>query len=197
MIIGITGGMGCGKSRVGAILQECGFRLIDSDVVIREHVLVAPEMLASIRQKFGDEVFSLNGELDRSLLAVRVFANDMHRLWLEALLHPPLLKLWRKMLTSAPRSTPWAVEVPLLFEKNLESWFDLTICVAASTPQQIARLEQRGIPKPLAEQRIAKQLPLTEKIDRADLVLWNDGSVDSLKRQIDLTLVKAVMKGSD
>ncbi len=79
---------------------------------------------------------------------------------------------------------PWAVEVPLLFEKNLENWFDFTLCVACAPDQQLARLEQRGLPRGLAGQRISKQLPLARKIELSDFVLWNDGSVQFLQDQV-------------
>jgi dephospho-CoA kinase len=77
------------------------------------------------------------------------------------------------------------VEVPLLFEKQLENWFDFTLCVASDSFLQIARLEQRGLSRALAEQRILKQLPLARKIELADFVLLNDGSPDFLQQQTD------------
>ena len=77
----------------------------------------------------------------------------------------------------------WVIEVPLLFEKQLENWFDFIVCVASSPDQQLARLEQRGIPRPLAEQRISKQLLLAKKIELSDFVLWNDGPISFLKDQ--------------
>jgi dephospho-CoA kinase len=86
------------------------------------------------------------------------------------------------------RETPgaeWVVEVPLLFEKSLENWFDFTLCVACDPLSQLARLEQRGLDRALAEQRISKQLPLARKIELSDFVLWNDGSTGFLKSQVD------------
>jgi len=204
MIIGITGGMGCGKSSVVALFAERGFARLDSDALVRERILHEPEVLSAIHQKFGDGVFRTNsdssttemrgrdagpkgggGELDRGRLAERVFASEDARLWLEALTHPRLFALWREALCEAPRNTHWVIEVPLLFEKHLENWFDLTVCVASSAAQQIARLEQRGVVRELAEQRIFKQLPLATKLSLADVVLWNDGSLTSLQYQVE------------
>ena len=85
----------------------------------------------------------------------------------------------------------WAVEVPLLFEKGLENWFDFTVCVACAPDQQLARLEQRGLPRGLAGQRISTQLPLERKIELADFVLWNEGSPEFLQNEIDF-LVEAL-----
>jgi dephospho-CoA kinase len=77
------------------------------------------------------------------------------------------------------------VEVPLLFEKALENWFDFTVCVACARQQQLVRLEQRGLPRGLAGQRIATQLPLERKIELSDFVLWNEGSPDFLEAQVE------------
>jgi len=201
MIIGITGGMGCGKSSAAALFAERGFNRLDSDALVRERVLREPEVLEAIREKFGDEVFSLSrvdkegagdeggaerfAQIDRMRLAERIFASEEDRLWLEALTHPRLFALWREALCEAPRGTRWVIEVPLLFEKHLENWFDLTICVASSAAQQIARLEQRGVVKELAEQRIVTQLPFAKKLSLADIVLWNDGALASLQDQVE------------
>ena len=106
------------------------------------------------------------------------------RLWLENLTHPVLFALWRETFAAAPNAA-WAVEVPLQFEKKLENWFDFTVCVACPPALQLARLEQRGLPRVLAEQRISKQLPLAQKIELADFVLWNEGSAEFLGEQVD------------
>ena len=79
----------------------------------------------------------------------------------------------------------WIIEVPLLFEKGLENWFDFIVCVASSADVQLARLTQRGVPHALAGQRISKQLPLARKLALADLVLWNDGTLPFLREQVE------------
>ncbi len=183
MILGITGGMGCGKSTAAREFERKGFQRIDSDALVREQVLTQPPVCAQLRARYGDGVFAADGTVDRTRLAERVFSNDRERVWLEDLTHPPLLAIWRQAFHAAPAG-PWAVEVPLLFEKNLENWFDFTICVACAPAQQLARLEQRGLPHALAEQRISKQLPLARKIELADFVLWNEGSAPFLQDQV-------------
>jgi len=183
MIIGITGGMGCGKSAVAALFEREGFRRLDSDALVRERVLTSPDVVARIEAKFGREVLTSDGAVDRARLAQRIFADEAARQWLEELTHPRLFEMWRDALAAAP-GVNWAVEVPLLFEKSLENWFDFTVCVACAPAQQLARLEQRGLPHALAEQRISKQLPLARKIELADFVLWNDGSVQFLQDQV-------------
>ena len=184
MIVGITGGIGSGKSTVSRLFERRGFRRLDSDELVRERVLVAPEVRAALRARYGEAVFAADGAVDRLALAARVFANDAERLWLEELTHPVLHALWRAEFAAAPAAR-WVVEVPLLFEKGLENWFDFTVCVACAPDQQLARLEQRGLPHALAGQRISKQLPLARKIELSDFVLWNEGSPEFLQAEVD------------
>jgi dephospho-CoA kinase len=113
-----------------------------------------------------------------------VFADDTERVWLEDLVHPQVFALWREEFAAGPEKR-WIVEVPLLFEKGLENWFDFTICVALAPEQQLARLEQRGLSRELAGQRISKQLPLARKIELSDYVLWNQGAPEFLQAQVD------------
>ncbi|ACB76361.1 dephospho-CoA kinase [Opitutus terrae] len=183
MILGITGGIGCGKSTAAAGFERHGFRRLDSDALVRERVLVSAEAKAALQQRYGAEVFAPDGGVDRARVAARVFADAAELRWWEEFVHPRVYQLWREAFAAAP-AVAWAVEVPLLFEQQLENWFDFTICVASAPAQQLARLEQRGLPRALAEQRISKQLPLAHKIELADFVLWNDGAPEFLADQI-------------
>ena len=176
--------MGCGKSTVARLLEERGYRRLDSDALIRERVLPSPEVNAAIRERFGTKALAANGTVDRAGLADIVFSDDAARIWLEELTHPILLGFWRVALAAAPDER-WAVEVPLLFEKALENWFDFTVCVACAPDQQLARLEQRGLPRSLAERRISTQLPLVRKIELSDFVLWNEGTPEFLAAEVD------------
>lgn len=184
MIAGITGGVGCGKSTVARMLERRGFRRLDSDQIVRERILREPDVVAALRARYGDAVLGPDGAIDRPTLAARVFPDDAERLWLEELTHPGVFAAWRAAFAAEPEAR-WAVEVPLLFEKGLENWFDFTVCVACAPEKQLARLEQRGLPRVLAGQRISKQLPLARKIDLSDFVLWNEGSPEFLEAQVD------------
>ena len=189
MIAGITGGVGCGKSTVARALEARGFRRIDSDQIVRDQVLTNPEVLSALRGRYGESVVEVNTAtgsqtVNRTGLAERVFNHDAERLWLEELTHPKVFAVWRTAFAADPGAR-WAVEVPLLFEKGLENWFDFTVCVACAPQQQLARLEQRGLPRALAGQRISKQLPLARKIELSDFVLWNEGSPAFLETQVD------------
>jgi dephospho-CoA kinase len=184
MIIGLTGGFGCGKSTAARLFADWGFRHIDSDIVVREKVLTSEPVGAALRARYGDGVFLATGHVDRPALARIVFADDTERLWLEELTHPLFFGIARELIRGSP-GADWVMEVPLLFEKSLENWFDFTACVACDHSSQLARLEQRGLDRALAEQRISKQLPLARKIELSDFVLWNDGSTGFLKSQVD------------
>ncbi len=194
MIIGITGGIGCGKSTAARMFEAAGFRWIDSDAIVRETVLTDPAVKEALRERWVDAVFTADGSVDRALLAERVFCNQTDRRWLETLVHPRVFAVWRDRLASAPRGR-WVIEVPLLFEQRLENWFDFIGCVACAPEQQLARLEQKGLRRPLAEQRITQQLPLAHKIEHSDFVLTNDGSTDFLQKQVD-QFVTALTSGA-
>ena len=191
MIAGITGGMGCGKSTAASRFERHGFRRLDSDALVRERVLTSPDVITELRARHGAPVIGPDGAVHRGALAERVFADDAERRWLEELTHPVVFALWRQAFAAAP-AAHWVVEVPLLFEQALENWFDFTVCVACAPDQQLARLEQRGLPRALAGQRISKQLPLARKIERSDFVLWNEGSLAFLHTEVD-RLVAALM----
>jgi len=191
MIIGLTGGMGCGKSTAARIFEEFGFRRVDSDALVRDRVLASPGIIAEARRRHGDQVITPDGlhesasgpTIDRAALARILFADETKlRAW-EDLVLPRLYEHLRALLDSDP-AADWVVEAPLLFEKSLEKWFDFIVCVASSTATQYARLAERGVSHTLAAQRISKQLPLAYKIDKSDHVLSNDGSIDFLRDQI-------------
>jgi len=183
MILGLTGGMGGGKTTAARLFEEEGYRRIDSDALVRDEVHGQPEVVDRIRRRFPDAVDAATGRVNRAVLAEHVFSDDEALAWLEDLILPRLYALWRERLATAPDGR-WVVEAPLLFEKGLENWFDFTVCVATSSANQLARLEERGIPQALAGQRISRQLPLAQKLERADFVLSNDGTPEALRQQV-------------
>lgn len=188
LIVGLTGGMGCGKSTAAGLFSAHGFRRHDSDQHIRDVVYRDPGVIAAVAARFGPEVIGPDGEVRRDRVAERVFQDDRALGWLEDLLHPRLFAHWRQAF--AEPGPPWIAEVPLLFEKGLEKWFDFTICVSADSAQQLRRLEQRGIPPELARRRLAKQMPLARKCELADFVLLNDGTLEFLREQVDVVAAR-------
>jgi len=185
MILGLTGGMGCGKSTAGHFLEEAGWRRIDCDALVRDEILPDPAIQAQLQARFGPEVITAEGLVDRPRLAQVIFGDDAARRWLEALIHPEVRQRWEARVHAAPEAS-WVIEVPLLFENGLANRFDFTVCVACAPGLQLARLEQRGINRSLAAQRISKQLPLARKIELSDWVLSNDGTRDFLRYQVRL-----------
>ena len=188
MILGLTGGMGGGKSTAARFFEEAGFRRIDSDRIVREELLLEPGVVAQIKARFPDAVDTGNTVI-RTELARHVFGNDDDRVWLEELLHPLLYGRWRALLASEATAN-WVIEVPLLFEQGLENWFDFIACVSTSSANQLARLSERGIPQSLAEQRISKQLPLAQKLEKADFILSNDSTLEALQLQVNHLAVR-------
>ena len=184
MVLGLTGGLGCGKSTAANLFTEHGWRHIDSDAIVRQDILHRENIKAAVGNRFGSDVLNGDGNVNRKQLADVVFSDDESLRWLEDLTHPLVFEKWREMLKSDPQAN-WVVEVPLLFEKHLENWFDFTVCVSCAPAQQLTRLEQHGLIGVLAVRRISKQLPLARKIELSDFVLLNDGSIDFLRQQID------------
>lgn len=183
LIVGLTGGMGCGKSTAASFFADRGFLRVDSDAMVHDLLLNNQEVIQAIRTKFGADVFMTDGSIGRDLLGKKVFGDTAALAWLEELLHTRLYAQWRQQFTKGD-SQAFIVEVPLLFEKGLENWFDFTVCVTTESALQLRRLEQKGIPPELAQQRLAKQLPLARKCELADHVLLNDGTPEFLREQV-------------
>ena len=182
--LGITGGIGCGKSAAARLLEAHGFRRLDSDQIVRERLLTAPDVIAALRAHFGAGILTPDGRVDRPALAARVFPVSAEREWLEALLHPRVTAAWAEAFAQGGAGTRWVVEVPLLFEKGLQKWFDFTVCVALSREVQLMRVVERGLSPEMAAQRIRAQWPQGRKIELADFVLWNDGTSEFLEAQV-------------
>lgn len=196
LMVGLTGGMGCGKSTAAARFAELGFRWLDADQLIRDELLPSAEVAEAIRAKFGDAMLAADGSVRRDRLAERVFGDPVALAWLEDLLHPRLLTRWREIVAEA-QGTAFIFEVPLLFEKGLENWFDFTVCVTTDSESQLRRLEQRGTPRDQARKRIAQQLPLARKCELADHVLLNDGTPEFLREQVDALAARLLNSQTD
>lgn len=183
LIVGLTGGMGCGKSTAAALFAELGFRRLDADRTVHDVLLPSAEVVEAIRGKFGPGVLDAAGGVDRAKLGAVVFGDAAALAWLEDLLHPRLRAHWDGIYATAHHEK-FVVEVPLLFEKQLQNRFDFTVCVTTSSDLQLRRLEQRGVSPEIARQRLAKQLPLARKCELADFVLLNDGTLEFLRKQV-------------
>ncbi len=183
MKLGLTGGIGCGKSTVAALFKEVGWQTIDTDCLVRELLEEDSNIQAQICEHWGDKVFTQDALIDRKAVAALVFSDKSELLWLENLLHPIVQESWKNSLEGAPE-LHWLVEIPLLFEKRLETYFDLIVCVHSPSNIVETRIANRGYSHSEILQRREQQMPLDEKVERADHVISNSGSFDFLKLQI-------------
>ena len=189
MLIGLTGGIGCGKSAAMADFAALGFGVQDTDRIVREEVLVDPSVIAAAESRWGTEALIRASQdasrmIDRARVAEIVFADERERKWWEGVIHPLVGRLWRARV-QARTDLDWVIEVPLLFEAQLEKGFDFVVCVGANPSVQLARAVARGMTQAQAGLRIASQLPLATKTHSAHTVLWNDGSREFLRAQVD------------
>ena len=181
--VGITGGIGTGKSLVSNILKELGITVISADEIVRE-LQKDPYYLQKIREIFGDDVFD-EDNLNRKKLAKIIFSDSDARRKLENLLHPPVLEEIKKRLEELKEKDIIAVEVPLLFEVGIEDWFDEIWVVYAPFEIQLERIINRDkVSKEDAIARIRAQIPIEEKVKKADFVIYNDKDIESTKNQI-------------
>ena len=185
-VIGITGGVGMGKSTVAKLLREQGVPGVDSDDLARKVVAVGEPALADIAEIFGAEFLDAKGQLDRAKMAAHIFGNDAAREKLEAIIHPRVRERWlAQMETWRANNVPLGVVViPLLFEVGAETEFDSVICVACTGNTQRERLRAREWDDAQIAARIAAQMEVTEKIERADQVVWTEGDISLLREQL-------------
>lgn len=184
MVIGLTGGLGCGKSTATAALAARGFLTAEADRIVREEVLPDPAVRDGAVERWGRAVLAADGALDRAAVAEIVFKSESERRWWEGEIHPRVRAIWRGRVESRPEAD-WVVEVPLLFEAGLEKGFDFIVCVGANVSVQLARVTARGMSQAQAGLRIASQYPLEKKLKLSHAVLWNDGSPAFLDAQIE------------
>jgi dephospho-CoA kinase len=189
-LLGITGGVGMGKSACAQMLRERSIPVIDTDDLAREVVEPGQPALNEVQRLFGPEIIDADGRLRRDVLARRVFADPAARQQLEAVLHPRIRQLWRAQAESwRTQGLPIAaVVIPLLFETKAERELDLVICTTCSSATQSARLQARGWPAEQIEQRIRAQSPIEEKMAKANFVIWTDPTLEIHAAQLDRIL---------
>jgi dephospho-CoA kinase len=176
-----------GKSTAATFLQERGARIVDTDRIAHELVEPGQPALAEIQNVFGKKVISPDGSLRRSELANIVFTDAAARKKLEGILHPRIRERWLAQIEKwrTEKCPLGIVVIPLLFETQAESNFDKIICVACSENARRERLKARGWTEKQIEGRIAAQMPVTDKIARADFIIWSEGEVANHSRQVD------------
>lgn len=191
--IGLTGGIASGKTTVANGLRSRGFAVVDADELARRAVEKGSPGLARVAQVFGPDLLLADGSLDRARLGRLVFAQPNLRLELEKIVHPEVRRLSaleRNRLEREGRAIAF-YDVPLLFEKQMESMFDAVVVVFVSETLQRSRLVARnGLSDAEVLARLASQMPLTEKRARANFVIENNGSLADLENALDGLLAR-------
>ena len=184
MLIGLTGGIGSGKSTVAKRLVELGATEIDADLLAREVVAPGTEGLEAVAGRFGEDLVNADGNLDRALLAQRAFSSEENRKALEAILHPLIQRLSRERISQATGLVVYTI--PLLVETNSTLPFDKIVTVSAPGDIRVERLVQsRGMTVTEAKARIAAQASDEQREAIADFVINADCTMEELFAQVD------------
>ncbi|MFM6040324.1 MAG: dephospho-CoA kinase [Sphaerospermopsis kisseleviana] len=186
-LIGLTGGIATGKSTVANYLATAyNLPILDADVYARNAVSVGSPILSQIAQRYGkSEILLADGNLNRAKLGEIIFHQPEERIWVENVIHP-YVRNWFLKTINESSATTLVLVIPLLFEAGLENLVGEIWVVSCSEAQQKQRLIQRNnLTNEQAAARINSQLPLSEKIARADVVLDNSSTLESLLQQID------------
>ncbi len=184
--VGVTGGIGSGKSTVSHRLAELGAHVVDADAVAREVVEPGEPTLQRIRERFGDGVIRADGSLDRASLAAIVFPDRDALDALDAITGPAIVSRVAAQRSAAPRDGVAVYDMPLLVERGLWVHEHLTVVVEADVETRVRRLvEQRGLPEEDARHRVAAQATDAQRRAVADVVLDNSGTPDELERAVD------------
>ena len=179
--VGLTGGIGAGKSAVAARLARRGAIIVDSDKLAREVVAAGTDGLAEVVAAFGDGVLGPGGELDRPALGAKVFGDDEARRRLEKIIHPRVRARAHELAAAAPADAILVNDVPLLVETGQAPSYHLVLVVTADLETRVRRLaETRGMPADQARSRIAAQASDAERAAVADVLIPNDGALDEL-----------------
>lgn len=193
MIIGLTGSIASGKSTISAMLKEKGFPIIDADLVARQVVEPGTANLQEIERVFGPVVMNEDGTLNRDSLGQLIFHDPAKRKQLNDLMHPAIrsemLRMRDELFEQGQKTI--IMDIPLLFESRLQHFVNKILVVSVTEEMQLHRLMNRNsLSKEEAETRIQSQLPISEKEKGADAVIYNDGSIDQSKVQLERILAE-------
>jgi dephospho-CoA kinase len=186
--VGLTGGIATGKSYVTQRLREAGLPTIDADTLAREAVAPGSAGLAAVVDRFGPQLLTPDGTLDRKALAAIVFGDADARRDLEAIIHPQVrarIAQWQARAAQSGYRGPVVADIPLLFETGRTGDFDVTVVVACEPERQRARMMARdGLSSEAADQRLVAQWPIARKIAEADYVVMTDGTFADTDAQV-------------
>ena len=187
LLVGLTGGIASGKSAVADLLAAKGAVIIDADVLAREVVEPGTPGLAAVVQRFGTDVLTADGALDRATLGQVVFADPAARRDLEAIVHPAVRRRAAELTAAADADAVVVQVIPLLVETGQTDAFDAVVVVDVDPDTQVARVMARnGLAEAEARQRLAAQAGRVERLVAADLVVDNSGTLEDLAAEVDL-----------
>ncbi len=183
-VVGLTGGIGSGKTTVANLFAKLGVDLVDADVISREVVAKGSQGLAKIVEHFGEQILLSNGELDRAKLREKIFSQPTEREWLNGTIHPLVRQEMLNQLQNC-HSNYTILIVPLLFENGLDSLVNRTLVVDISPEMQIRRTTERdGVSAQQVQSIIDSQTSREEKLAKADDVISNHGSLSALQSKV-------------
>ena len=184
MIVGLTGGIGSGKTAVSDLFQDLGITIVDADLASRVVVEKGREELNKIAEHFGEDILTSDGELDRAKLREVIFNSEEEKLWLESLLHPAIASQIQKELDSS--SSPYTILVsPLLLETNQKNFCSTVLVVDVPVETQVERTSKRdNVSEEQIKSIIASQIDRDSRLEQADEVILNDGSIESLESKV-------------
>ncbi len=187
VIIGLTGGIGSGKSTVAGLFKSVGVHAVDADDVAREVVEPGTAALASIAEHFGERLLSINGTLDRAALRTLVFKDPAERAWLEALLHPVIRQELARQLKPQEYALPYVLLVsPLLLETDQHTMVERIVVVDVPESVQVERTMARdNNPRDQVERIIAAQIPRDTRLEKAHDVIDNSHPLDQVRQQVE------------
>ena len=186
MIIGLTGSIASGKSTIADMIRNMGLPIVDADLVARQVVEVGSPTLAEIVEEFGQDILLSTGEMDRAKVGAIIFNDEQKRLKLNSIIHPAIrVEMIRQRDAYVGEGKHVVMDIPLLFESKLQHLVDKILVVTVSPDVQLQRLMTRNnLSKEEAEARIASQLPLKEKEEGADAIIYNNGTIEQSKHQL-------------
>ena len=191
MIIGLTGSIASGKSTVSQMLKELGYPIVDADLVARQVVEPGSETLEKIKGAFGEDVILPDGSLDRKKVGDIIFSDPASRKRLNDIIHPAIRQemLRQRAAYVAEGQKVVIMDIPLLFESKLQHFVEKILVVSVTEENQLKRLmERNGLSESESLARISSQLPMSVKEEGADAVIYNNGTIEETKWQLNRIL---------
>ncbi|MEC8377929.1 MAG: dephospho-CoA kinase [Pseudomonadota bacterium] len=184
-VVGLTGGIGSGKSAATSFFEELGINVVDADLASREAVMPGSNALMKIHERFGDDILLEDKTLNRGKLREIIFDNSEEKIWLEQLLHPEIRDIIQFKLKSSTSDYVILVS-PLLFETDQYDFCDLTILIDTSESSQIARTSKRDeVSEDSVKKIIQTQMSRENKLKLANIVINNDNTLEELKKNVE------------